>query len=72
MYKRLIENTIAEKLQYSGAILIAGPKYCGKTTTAKLFAKSFVQLATSQDIELAKINESFVFDGEPPHLIDEW
>ena len=72
MYKRLIENTISEKLKYSGAILIAGPKYCGKTTTAKIFAKSFIQLATSQDIELAKINENFVFDGESPHLIDEW
>lgn len=71
-FKRLIENQISEKLKYSGAILIAGPKFCGKTTTSELFAKSTVKLITDQDIELAKINDSFVFQGSNPRLIDEW
>ena len=71
-YKRLIENQILEKLKYSGAILIAGPKFCGKTTTSEVFAKSSVKLITNQDIELAKINDNFVFQGTNPRLIDEW
>ncbi|MBO6119890.1 MAG: ATP-binding protein [Lachnospiraceae bacterium] len=71
-FKRLIENQISEKLKYSGAILIAGPKFCGKTTTSELFAKSKVKLITDQDIELAKINDNFVFQGSSPRLIDEW
>ena len=71
-YKRLIENQISEKLKYSGAILIAGPKFCGKTTTSEIFAKSSVKLITDQDIELAKINDNFVFQGSNPRLIDEW
>ena len=71
-FKRLIENQISEKLKYSGAILIAGPKFCGKTTTSELFAKSMVKLITDQDIELAKINDNFVFQGSSPRLIDEW
>lgn len=71
-YKRLIENLIKEKLTYSGAILITGPKYCGKTTTSELFAKSSVKLITEQDIELAKISDTFLFNGERPRLIDEW
>lgn len=71
-YQRLIEKLIREKLTYSGATLIAGPKYCGKTTTSELYAKSAVKLITEQDIELAKINDNFVFNGEYPRLIDEW
>lgn len=71
-FKRLIENQIEEKLKYAGAILIAGPKFCGKTTTSEIFAKSSVKLITTQDIELAKINDSFVFNGDFPRLIDEW
>ena len=71
-YKRLIENLISEKLNYSGAVLIAGPKFCGKTTTSKLFAKSSVELITEQDIELAKVSDTFIFSGKSPRLIDEW
>ncbi len=71
-YSRLLEKIISEKLTYSGAILLAGPKFCGKTTTSEIFAKSSVKLITTQDIELAKINDSFVFNGDSPRLIDEW
>jgi len=71
-YKRLIEQKIKEKLEYSGAILIVGPKYCGKTTTASIFAESVVKLTTKQNINLANVDKSFVLDGKPPRLIDEW
>ena len=71
-YHRLLEKIIGEKLMYSGAILIAGPKFCGKTTTSEIFAKSSAKLITTQDIELAKISDAFVFEGDSPRLIDEW
>lgn len=71
-YKRLIEKKIKEKLEYSGTILIVGPKYCGKTTTASIFAESVVKLTTKQNINLANVDKSFVLDGKPPRLIDEW
>lgn len=71
-YKRLIEQKIKEKLEYSGGILIVGPKYCGKTTTASIFAESVVKLTTKQNIDLANVDKSFVLDGKTPRLIDEW
>lgn len=71
-YKRLVEQKIKKKLEYSGAILIVGPKYCGKTTTASIFAESVVKLTTKQNINLANVDKSFVLDGKPPRLIDEW
>lgn len=43
-YQRLIEDQIALKLKSSGAVLVAGPKFCGKTTTCMLYQKSFVKL----------------------------
>ena len=41
-YERLIEEQIALKLKTSGAVVVAGPKFCGKTTTCMLYQKSFV------------------------------
>ena len=71
-YKRLIETEIERKLKSSGAILVAGPKFCGKTTTCMLYQKSFVKLNTQQTIQLAKLNPKGVLAGEKPRLIDEW
>lgn len=71
-YKRLIENKIEKKLKSSGAILVAGPRFCGKTTTCMLYQKSFIKLNTKQTIELAKLNPRGVLNGEKPRLIDEW
>ena len=71
-YKRLIEQKIKEKIEYSGAILIVGPKFCGKTTTSSIFAESVVKLTTKQNIDLANVDKSFVLDGKTPRLIDEW
>lgn len=71
-YKRLIESKIEGKLKSSGAVLVAGPKFCGKTTTCMLYQKSFIKLNTRQTIELAKMNPKGVLSGEKPRLIDEW
>ena len=71
-YKRLIEETIALKLKSSGAVLVAGPKFCGKTTTCMLYQKSFVKLNTKQAIAMARMDPKGVLSGENPRLIDEW
>ena len=71
-YKRYIEKTIDDNLHSSGAVLIAGPKFCGKTTTCMLFQKSFIKLNTSETIMLANLNPKGILSGEKPRLIDEW
>ena len=71
-YKRLIEEQIALKLKTSGAVVVAGPKFCGKTTTCMLYQKSFVKLNTKQAIAMARMNPKAVLVGENPRLIDEW
>lgn len=71
-YPRLIEKEIELKLKTSGAVLVAGPKFCGKTTTCMRYQKSFVKLNTRQSIDLARINPKAMLRGETPRLIDEW
>ena len=61
-YQRLIEDQIALKLKSSGAILVAGPKFCGKTTTCMLYQKSFVKLNTKQAIAMAQMNPKAVLN----------
>lgn len=71
-YKRLIEQEIELKMRTSGAVVVAGPKFCGKTTTCMLYQKSFVKLNTQQAISMARMNPKAVLNGEKPRLIDEW
>ena len=71
-YQRLIEDAIALKLKSSGAVLVAGPKFCGKTTTCMLYQKSFVKLNTKQAIAMARMNPRAMLNGDKPRLIDEW
>ena len=71
-YQRLIEKEIEKKLKSSGAIVVAGPKFCGKTTTCMLYQKSFIKLNTKQAITMARMNPKAVLGGEKPRLIDEW
>ena len=70
--KRIIESQIERKMRSSGAVLIAGPKFCGKTTTAMRFAKSARKLSTESEISLARMEPKAVLEGEKPRLIDEW
>lgn len=71
-YQRLIEEAIDRKLKSSGAVLVAGPKFCGKTTTCMLYQKSFVKLNTKQAISMARMDPKGALMGEKPRLIDEW
>lgn len=71
-YKRLIEQEIELKMRTSGALVVAGPKFCGKTTTCMLYQKSFMKLNTQQAISMARMNPKAVLNGEKPRLIDEW
>ena len=69
---RLVEKEIEMKLKTAGAVVVAGPKFCGKTTTCMLYQKSFIKLNTKQAIQIARINPKGVLEGEKPRLIDEW
>lgn len=71
-YERLIEKQLSLKLRTSGAVVVAGPKFCGKTTTCMLFQHSFAKLNTKQSIMLARMNPKEVLKGDTPRLIDEW
>ena len=71
-YPRLIESKIERTLRTSGAIVVAGPKFCGKTTTCMRYQKSYIKLNTRQSIELASMNPAMVLNGDKPRLIDEW
>lgn len=59
-------------MRTSGAVVVAGPKFCGKTTTCMLYQKSFVKLNTQQAISMARMNPKAVLNGAKPRLIDEW
>ena len=67
---------LAEKLESAGAVLIEGPKYCGKTTLAAQQAGSKLSMADpdtlSQNLALARTNISRLLAGATPRLIDEW
>lgn len=70
--KRYIEKEISLALDSSGVVVVAGPKFCGKTTTSKLFANSSYVLDTKQKIELVQSNPEGILRGATPRLIDEW
>ena len=72
---RLVDNEAKEKLANFGAINITGCKWCGKTRTAKEFAKSAIELENPESkdsIPLIKSQPSLALKGEKPRLIDEW
>ena len=74
--KRICDEELSEKLDNFGAVHIVGPKWCGKTTTAKQFAKSFIEMQDPDMrdtyLETAKIKPSNLLQGETPKLVDEW
>lgn len=73
---RITDALIERKLKGKGAILIEGPKWCGKTTTAEQFAKSILYMSKPEDVQsnlmMAEIDPSKLLKGETPRLIDEW
>ena len=74
--KRYVDEELNDILECMGAVLIVGPKWCGKTTTAIQFAKTVIELQHptlgKSYIELADVDPLLVLDGEKPLLIDEW
>lgn len=70
--RRLIENSISEALETSGVVVVAGPKFCGKTTTCLQFAKSKYILDTKPKIQFAQSDPAAILAGKAPRLIDEW
>lgn len=73
---RYIDIELQEALDSIGAVLIVGPKWCGKTTTAKQKSKSIIELQdpryTKSYFELASIDPLVLLEGKNPRLIDEW
>ena len=73
---RIADQMLVARLRRKGAVLIEGPKWCGKTTTAEQQAASVLYMADpmrkQQNLQAAKINVKQLLDGDTPRLIDEW
>ncbi|MCR5662298.1 MAG: DUF4143 domain-containing protein [bacterium] len=73
---RIVDNELALRLETFGATLIAGPKWCGKTTTGEQKAKSVIRLQDPDYrdgyLATAKTKPSILLKGATPRLIDEW
>ena len=73
---RIVDDILIRKLKGRGAVLIQGPKWCGKTTTAEQVSNSVIYMdepdRKEQNIQLADISLSLLLEGETPRLIDEW
>lgn len=74
--KRIADDILKRKLEGKGAVLIEGPKWCGKTTTAEQVASSVLYMddpeKKSQNIAMAEMNPKRLLKGDSPRLIDEW
>lgn len=63
---------LKRKLATIGAVLVEGPKLCGKSTTAAEQAKSVLLMEPGQTLQIASLNPKLLLQGEVPRLIDEW
>ena len=74
--KRIADEILARKLEGKGAVLIEGPKWCGKTTTAEQIASSILYMdepeKKEQNIAMSELNPKRLLKGATPRLIDEW
>lgn len=73
---RIADEILKRKLEGKGAVLIEGPKWCGKTTTAEQIAESVLYMddpqTKDQNITMASLNPKRLLAGAAPRLIDEW
>jgi predicted AAA+ superfamily ATPase len=73
---RILDKTLKETLGHIGAVLIVGPKWCGKTTTAEMQAKSVLKMQDPDKNQgymvTAETKPSLLLKGDNPRLIDEW
>lgn len=77
VYKyRILDKVLVKRLKSIGAVLIEGPKWCGKTTTSEKLAQSVIYMSDpankKQYLEMAEINPQRLLEGATPRLIDEW
>lgn len=74
--KRIADELLKRKLEGKGAVLIEGPKWCGKTTTAEQIAESILYMddpeKKEQNIAMSELNPKRLLEGTAPRLIDEW
>ena len=74
--KRIADDILKRKLEGKGAVLIEGPKWCGKTTTAEQFAASVLYMddpeKKEQNIAMSELSPKRLLNGDTPRLIDEW
>jgi predicted AAA+ superfamily ATPase len=74
--QRIADLLLASKLRSAGAVLVQGPKWCGKSTTASQIAESSLMLGTPKVLHetrnLLSIEPSLVMNGATPRLFDEW
>ena len=73
---RIVDDRINKYLQVFGAVVIEGPKWCGKTTTAKNHAASETSMTNPagdfQERTIARLEPALAIKGDRPRLIDEW
>ena len=74
--KRIADEILKRKLEGKGAVLIEGPKWCGKTTTAEQLASSILYMddpeKKEQNSAMSELNPKRLLKGSAPRLIDEW
>ncbi len=73
---RIADEILKRKLQTTGAVVIEGPKWCGKTTTAEQVAKSVLYVdepeKKDENIAMSNLNPKLLLKGDSPRLLDEW
>lgn len=73
---RIADGILEKKLRSKGAVLIEGPKWCGKTTTAEQQARSILYMdnpaSFESNLQMAEIDPGILLEGDTPRLIDEW
>ena len=73
---RIVDDMLKDKLESKGAVVIEGPKWCGKTTTAMQVAGSILRMdepsKRETNIQMSEIDPGRLLKGKPPRLIDEW
>lgn len=74
--QRIADDVLQKRLEAKGAVLIEGPKACGKTTTAEMKASSIIYINDpkqfQQNLMLSEMDPEVLLEGDNPRLIDEW
>ena len=73
---RIVDSALKRKIRGKGAVLIEGPKWCGKTTTAEQISNSVLSVddptTVKANITVSEIDPEKLLAGEQPRLLDEW